>query len=82
MTVLNAIVNDGKIGIEAPTDRPEGSEVRIEPVDVSIGIRDEDWPETPEGIAGILASMDQAEPLIMTAEEEAEWAAARKAQLN
>ncbi len=33
---------------EAPDDWPEGIEVRIEPVPIagSIGIRDEDWPDT------------------------------------
>jgi hypothetical protein len=82
MTVLKAFVKDGKIELEAPTDWPEGTEVRIEPSKPaeSIGIRDEDWPDTPEGIARLLASMDRIEPLDMTAEEEAEWAAARSAQ--
>jgi hypothetical protein len=80
MTVLKAIVKDGKIELEAPTDWPEGTEVRVEAVPDSIGIRDEDGPDTPEGIARLLESMDRAEPLEMTAEEEAEWAAARKGQ--
>jgi hypothetical protein len=80
MTVLKSVVKDGKIELEAPTDWPEGTEVRIEPVAGSIGIRDEDWPDTPEGIARLLDSMDRVEPLDMTAEEEANWAAARAAQ--
>ncbi len=49
MTVLKAVVKDGKIELEAPSDRPEGTEVRVEPAHESIGIRDEDWPDTPEG---------------------------------
>jgi hypothetical protein len=82
MTVLKAIVKNGKIELEAPNDWPEGTEVRIEPVPTSgsIGIRDEDWPNTPEGIARHLALMDQIEPLEFAAEEEVEWEAAREAQ--
>ncbi len=80
MTVLRAVVKDGKIELEAPGDWPEGTEVRIEPIPASgsVGIRDEDWPDTPEGIARHVALMDRIEPLEMTAEEEASWEAARK----
>ena len=69
MAVLKAIVKDGKIELQAPGDWPEGTEVHIEPAPASVGIRDEDWPDTPEGIARLLASMDRIEPLDMTAEE-------------
>lgn len=49
MTVLKAIVKDGKIELDAPGDWPEGTEVRIEPIPRpgSIGIRDVDWPTGP-----------------------------------
>jgi predicted DNA-binding antitoxin AbrB/MazE fold protein len=46
----------------------------------TLGVRDEDWPTDPEGIARHLALMDKIEPLEMTPQEEAEWLAARKAQ--
>jgi hypothetical protein len=80
MTVVKAVVREGRIELQAPDDWPEGTEVRIEPVSTScsIGLRDEDWPTTPEGIARHLALMDQLEPLEMTPEEEAEWEAARQ----
>jgi hypothetical protein len=60
MTVLKAIVKNGKIELEAPNDWPEGTEVRIEPIPASgsVGIRDEDWPDTPEGIARHLALLE------------------------
>lgn len=79
MTVLKAIVKDGKIELEAPGDWPEGTEVRIEPISLpgSVGIRDEDWPDSPEGIARLLGLMDRIEPLDLTADEEAAWIAAR-----
>ena len=46
----------------------------------SVGMREEDWPTTPEGIAALLARMDKAEPLEVAAEEEADLAAWRKKQ--
>jgi hypothetical protein len=63
-------------------DWPEGIEVLVEPIphERSLGVREEDWPADPEGIARHLALMDQIEPLVMTPEEEATWQAARKAQ--
>jgi hypothetical protein len=80
MTAIRATVKNGKIELDAPSDWPEGTEVLIEPDPhpAPLGLRDEDWPDTPEGIARLLASMDRIEPLILTAEEEAEWEAARK----
>ena len=36
------------------------------------GMREEDWPTTPEGIAALLAHMDQSEPLEMATDEEAD----------
>jgi hypothetical protein len=80
MTAIRAVVRNGKIEMDAPPDWAEGTEVLVEPIAHagSIGIRDEDWPDTPEGIARLLASMDKIEPLVLTAEEEAEWEAVRK----
>jgi hypothetical protein len=45
----------------------------------TLGIREEDWPTEPEGIARLLTLMDQLEPLEMTPEEHAAWLADRKA---
>src|SRR5262249_47423945 len=82
MTAIRATVKNGKIELDAPSDWPEGTEVLIEPVPhaASLALRDEHGPNTPEGIAQLLASIDRIEPLILTAEEEAEWEAARKAR--
>jgi hypothetical protein len=52
----------------------------VVPVTASSCLRDEDWPDTPEGIARHLALMDRIGPMDITAEEEAEWEAAREAQ--
>jgi hypothetical protein len=84
MTVLTAIVKNGKIELEAPVDWPEGTEVRVEPVPVvpSSGIRDDDSSDSPEMIARDLALMDQIEAMEFTDEEQASWDAAREARRN
>jgi hypothetical protein len=46
----------------------------------TLGITEEEWPRNPEAIAGWLAWFDSIEPIEMTAEEKAEWRAAREAQ--
>jgi hypothetical protein len=82
MTAIKATWKNGQIVPDGTVDWPEGCRLIIEPVaeEATLGIREEDWPETPEGIARHMALMDQIEPLIMTPEEEAEWRAALKAQ--
>jgi hypothetical protein len=72
MSVRKATVRNGKIELNAPDDWPEGTEVRIErvvPVTASSCLRDEDWPDTPEGVARHLALMGRIGPLDITAEE-------------
>jgi hypothetical protein len=80
LNAIKGVFRNGQIVMKEPVDWPEGTELRIEPADepTSYGLRDEDWPTTPEGIARHLALMDQIQPLEMTPEEEAEWEAARK----
>ena len=83
MNAIKATVKNRQVLVEVPADWPEGCEVVIEPLPTATscgGMREEDWPTTPEGIAALLARMDQVEPLIMTPEEEAEWEAIRKEQ--
>lgn len=80
MKTILGTVRNGQIIADQPIEWPEGCRVVIEPAEEStLGIREEDWPTTPEGIARHLALMDQIEPLEMSAEEEAAWQAARKA---
>ena len=52
--------------------------VKLAPQQVTQGIRDEDWPIDPEGIARHLRLMDRIEPLEFTPQEEVAWQAARK----
>jgi hypothetical protein len=82
MNVIHGTWKNGQIQLDEPADWPEGCRVVIEPAarESSVGIPEEDWPETPEEIAEWLKWYDAIEPLEMTPEEEAEWAAARQAQ--
>ena len=82
MNAIKATWRNGQIVPLEPIDWPEGTEVLIEPqIEAeTIGMREEDWPTTPEAIEKHLALMDQIEPLILTPEEEAAWEADRKAR--
>ncbi len=87
MKTVRAVFEDGVFRPTEPPELPEHSVVEFEPrpletdpVAPSIGLRDEDWPVTPEAIAQHLARMDRFESLEMTAAEEAEWEAARQAR--
>lgn len=80
MKTIMGTVRNGQIVADQAVEWPEGCRVVIEPAptEETLGLREEDWPTDPEGIAQLLARMDQLEPIEMTPEEEAAWQAARK----
>jgi hypothetical protein len=82
MTAIAGIYKNGQIILDAPADWPEGCRVIVEPApaEETLGIREEDWPDTPEGIAAWLRWYDSLEPIERTPQEEAEWQAVRKEQ--
>jgi hypothetical protein len=82
MKAILGTIHNGQIVPDQPVEWPEGCRVVIEPAAKveTLGLRDEDWPTTPEGIARLLALMEDIEPLEMTPEEEAAWQADRKAR--
>lgn len=84
MSVIRGTIQDGKVVFDAPPDWPNGTPVVVSAGGaneyVGVGMREEDWPTTPEGIEALVAEMDQIQPLIMTPEEEAEWQKARAEQ--
>lgn len=81
MKAIMGTVHNGQIVADQPVEWPEGCRVVIEPSskEDTLGIREEDWPTTPEEIARHLALMDQIEPLEMTEEEWVAWEGERKA---
>jgi len=42
-----------------------------------VGMREEDWPTTPEGIAAHVRGMESFEPVVLTPQEESDLAAWR-----
>jgi len=82
MTALKGTYRNGQVLLSGPANWPEGTEVIVEPIECgsTLGMREEDWPTDAEGLARLLARMDQTEPLEMTPQEEAAWEAERKAQ--
>lgn len=80
MSAIRGKLVNGRVILNWKADWPEGCEVFVERLDggESLGIRDEDWPKTSEGIAELLVRMSRVEPFEMTPEEEAELAAWRK----
>ncbi|MFO0811260.1 MAG: hypothetical protein U0746_21740 [Gemmataceae bacterium] len=76
MSTVRGIYRNGTVTLTATPDWPEECEVIIEPAQVpSIGMREEDWDDSPEGVAEWLRWYDSLEPLEMTPEEEAAWTA-------
>ena len=77
MNAIKATWKNGQVVLEGHADWPEGRRLVVaeEPV-----ADDDNQAEDPESIARWIAAVDAIPPLEMTAEEEAEWQAARKAQ--
>ena len=68
MTTFKGIIQGGQVILPQPMDLPDGTEVKIVPVDQAQGA-DDDGPVTPEEIARTLAAMDRMQPFEMTDQE-------------
>jgi hypothetical protein len=81
MHAIKGNYRQGKIVLTEKADWPENTEVLVAPVPVEpmCGMRDEDWPTTPEGIEEWIKWYDSLEPFL-TPEEEANWHAALREQ--
>jgi hypothetical protein len=78
MNTLQGTIKNGQIILDTPANLPEGTRVEVLPIEVNqpaLGMREEDWPTTPEGIAALLARMDELEPGWLAPEEDAAWRA-------
>jgi hypothetical protein len=76
MSTITGTWRNGQIQFDEPADFPEGCRVRIEPLTVveeSLGIREEDWPTTPEAKAEWLQWFDAFEAVELTPEDQAAW---------
>jgi hypothetical protein len=79
MSTVSGRYHDGKVILDAPVDWPDGAVVRVSPKSEKIGMTEDEWPTTPEGIQQLIEKMWSFEPVELTPEEEAEWMAAREA---
>src|SRR5262245_23155339 len=82
MTIIKAIVHNGQIEVEDRIDLPDGTELLIPIPDrtTALGMREEDWSNSPEAIEAWLRWYDSLEPLDFTPQERAAWEAARRDQ--
>ena len=83
MSALQGTVRNGEIVLDEAIALPEGTRVEVLPVEAgrpTVGMREEDWPTTPEGIAALLARMDKVEPGWLSPEDDAVWRAALREQ--
>ncbi|HUY34298.1 MAG TPA: hypothetical protein VMV69_16240 [Pirellulales bacterium] len=81
MSAVKGTVQNGHIVLDRPTDLPEGCRVIVEPMmEVTFGIREEDWSDAAEAIVAWLQWYDSLEPLQRTPQEEVEWQVARELQ--
>jgi hypothetical protein len=77
---VKGTVQNGQVLLPSPIDLPDGTEVTVlsEGAGHPIGIAEDEWPTDPEGIARLVARMEQVEPFDLTPEEEADTAAWRR----
>lgn len=76
MTTVQGTIKHGQIILDAPAAFPEGTRVEILPIEngrPSLGMREEDWPTTPEGVAALVARMDQLEAGWLSPEDDRAW---------
>ena len=80
MIAVHAKWKEGRVVVDEAVDWPEGCELEVLPVAVNGSEDDDDQSNDPAEIARWIAEFQAVPPLEMTAGEEAEWQAARKAQ--
>jgi hypothetical protein len=83
MNGLQGTIKNGQIVLDRPGALPEGTRVEVLPIQSgrpAFGMREEDCPTTPEGIAALLAQMDQVEPGWLSPDDDAAWREALRAQ--
>jgi hypothetical protein len=82
MNALQGTIKHGQIVLDTPATLPECTRVEVLPIAAArptLGMREDDWPTTPEGIAALLARMDQVKPGWLSPEDGVAWRAALRA---
>ena len=75
MNAIKAIWTNGHIVPAEPVDWPEGSELRVEPINPRerIGLSNDEWHDDLESITAWIEAVDKIEPLIWSEGEEEEY---------
>ena len=79
MNAIKAMVRNGRIETDAPLDLPDGTRLLVLRSSDDDAAED-DWDNTPEGIAAWLKWYDSLEPLVFTAQEREAWKQDREAR--
>jgi len=58
-----ATFRKGRVELTSPVDWPEGTAVEVIPLQQRIGMTEDDWPTTADGIQSLLNRMAQVEDL-------------------
>lgn len=78
MSVIAGTVRNGVVVPNRALDVADGTPAEIHIAEVEpLGMREEDWPDTPEGREALIAAWEAHEPLIFTDEELTDLAAWR-----
>ncbi len=72
MNTIKATVRGGRLEVDQPINLPDGTELLIPLPNGSDQNGDDEWDNSPEGIANWLRWYESLEPLIRTPEEEAD----------
>lgn len=74
--MMHGTVMNGQIVLDGPPALPDGTRVTVLPIgrpQTSLGMREDDWPNTPGEIAAHLARMDQIEAGWLSPDDEENW---------
>jgi hypothetical protein len=72
MDAIKAKVRNGRVETDMPLNLPDGTELLIFHSNAAAVVED-DWDNTPQGIAAWLKWYDALQPLIFTPEERHAW---------
>jgi hypothetical protein len=80
MSAIKATVQDGQIIADDPIDLPEGTRLIVVPMNCSDRKEEDEWDNSPEGIASWLEWYRSLEPLVLTEADIQAIGTARKEQ--
>jgi len=81
--IFEGTIKNGQIILDVPVALAEGTRVEVMPISEqppTLGMREQDWPNTPDGIAALLARMEQVMPGLLSTEDDDAWRAALRAK--